>query len=432
MNKSRDSNHQQDYTALLESEKILRHILFKLSRLSTVRDQPFENRLEAMRTSIKDGLPTSQLIPLFEEIDRYLERMGPQTAESGTDGEGIQLASELLLSMLDAINSPSALVDRIEPVKALLHTDVDKKANNYFVIAMQSFFDELNQFHQEMHDENKLLQTFLLEMSGELREIKKLVQPAGDDQQAKTAEKQLDQAIEQLATELEVEADVSGLTKGIRKCLKSIRHQVAEFKRSESERHRLSSSLIDSLKQKIGRLEQEAIQLKARLVEKDRQYLTDSLTVIPNRVAYEERLKQECDRFKRDKTDLCLLVCDVDNFKVINDTYGHAAGDQVLKQLAEAMRQNIRSVDFVARYGGEEFVIIIHGAKLDNGIGVAEKLRKKIEMTHFMVKNIRIPVTFSAGLAELREDDSPASLFERADNALYIAKECGKNRVESE
>lgn len=430
----------RDKQAWPPAEKMLRAMLYRLSRLSTIDDLPFENRLEAMRTSLQDGLPTLQLRPLFEEITRYLVSLEQRQTMQDMPSPALEnnvISSAKFLEMLDAVGSPSAFVERIEPAKALLREDVDSRANNYFMLALQAFFDELNDYHHSLHNENTEMREFYQELTGQLQDIRQSMQSGEQLQQdVSLAVERVDDSISQLNIELEdstgTEPGLPTLKKSIHERIKTIRTCVVEYRNKEGEQRRQSAALIDKLYKRIEHMEGETAALQARLREKDRQYLTDSLTVIPNRVAYEERIQQECERYIRNGTNVCLLVCDIDNFKSINDTYGHAAGDKVLKGIAAVLQRNVRTNDFVARFGGEEFVIIMHGIGLENGMKMAEKLCTRIEMADLMIKNVRVPVTLSGGVAEFREYDSPASLFERADNALYIAKECGKNRIESE
>lgn len=424
---------------LQESEELLRSMLVSLSRLSTVSDLPFENRLEAMRTSIKDGLSTMQLQPLFKEINQYMNNQQVQASFDNRNqvAGSIHGLSALLLEKLDGISSPASFVEQLEPARELLRLDVDKRDSQSFEIALVAFFDEWQHFTAGLHLENQGLQEFMQELTEELHNVRQCIHPGQELQhELNDARQQVDASLGSVESEL----DSSGISqqglKDIRQLfitrIRNIRQSVESFKAKEDQRNRQAEEQIARLNQQLQQMQQKTESLERRLKEKDRQYLTDSLTGVPNRIAYEERIQEECERYIRNNTPVCLLVLDVDNFKSINDTYGHAAGDKVLSAIAEAIQQNIRSIDFVARFGGEEFVVVMNGVNLENGMKAAEKLRKKIEMAHFIVKNVRLPVTFSGGIAEFREYDSPASLFERADNALYIAKECGKNRIESE
>jgi diguanylate cyclase (GGDEF)-like protein/PAS domain S-box-containing protein len=152
--------------------------------------------------------------------------------------------------------------------------------------------------------------------------------------------------------------------------------------------------------------------------------LYDRLTGIYNRYALEEFLKKEVAKAYRYKTPLSLLFIDVDNFKQINDAYGHQAGDRVLKQLARLFKNNIRKADILGRWGGEEFLLIMRSET--SPATVAEKLRKIVEGSLFDGK---IKITVSVGITAYREGDSMDTILRRVDTALYKAKSEGKNRV---
>ena len=122
------------------------------------------------------------------------------------------------------------------------------------------------------------------------------------------------------------------------------------------------------------------------------------------------------------------MVWDVDNFKRVNDTYGHQAGDKVLKVITDFMSERIRSVDFIARYGGEEFVVVLPETRDNDAATIAEELRKGIAELNFHHHGSRVEITASCGFTECRTGDTPASIFERADKALYQAKQQGRNR----
>jgi len=150
--------------------------------------------------------------------------------------------------------------------------------------------------------------------------------------------------------------------------------------------------------------------------------LYDRLTGVYNRYALEEFLKKEVAKARRYKMPFSLLFIDVDNFKQINDTYGHQAGDRVLKQLARLFKNNIRKTDIPGRCGGDEFLLIVHSEPLV----VAEKLRRIVEETVF---NEKIKITVSIGIATYHEGDTIETILRKADSALYKAKSEGKNRV---
>lgn len=153
---------------------------------------------------------------------------------------------------------------------------------------------------------------------------------------------------------------------------------------------------------------------------------TDGLTGICNHRAFQQKLAEELERSARYHTPLSLMLIDVDKFKPFNDTYGHPAGDEVLKQVAYLLQSAARTTDCVARYGGEEFVIILPETDENGALEAAERIRLAVEQGAWRQRAI----TISAGLASLRLDtDSPAMLIEEADKALYVSKEFGRNCV---
>lgn len=158
---------------------------------------------------------------------------------------------------------------------------------------------------------------------------------------------------------------------------------------------------------------------------------TDALTKIYNKGYLMEALEAEFKRAKALHTDLSVLFFDLDHFKRINDTYGHDAGDYVLKEFAALVRGGfVRPKDIFARYGGEEFVILLGNTGSQAAGEIAEKVRATIENHKFMYEGKRLPVTTSLGVAEVTSDiESPQTLMKAADKALYAAKSGGRNRV---
>ena len=154
----------------------------------------------------------------------------------------------------------------------------------------------------------------------------------------------------------------------------------------------------------------------------------DSLTGVFNRRYFMEVLGEEMLTHRENNMDLCVLMMDLDHFKNINDTHGHSAGDEVLKLFASSVKECLRRHDVLARYGGEEFVILLPLCSLDNGVIIAERIRKDIETLRYR-RDIRF--TVSIGISSLAPDDTELGLIDRADQNLYAAKKAGRNLVVS-
>jgi diguanylate cyclase len=163
---------------------------------------------------------------------------------------------------------------------------------------------------------------------------------------------------------------------------------------------------------------------------------TDGLTGVNNRKALDEHLRSLVERNSVTRSPFSLLMMDLDNFKQLNDIYGHTVGDRMLLAFAEKCRSSVRSDDFLARYGGEEFTLILPGASLRNATKKARQLCKTIAAARYAADDTpnadAISVTVSIGVSTYRRGDTVKSLVERADQCLYKAKADGKNRVVAE
>jgi two-component system cell cycle response regulator len=158
----------------------------------------------------------------------------------------------------------------------------------------------------------------------------------------------------------------------------------------------------------------------------------DSLTGLFNRRAIEEALDREATRCRREKKPVGVILADVDHFKLINDTYGHQAGDAVLQEIARRMSASLRAYDSVGRYGGEEFLVVVPGSDLAAAAELAERLRQGIAAQPVSTDSAMIPVTVSLGVAvSVDQPGGLEDLLRRADEALYAAKDRGRNRVET-
>lgn len=155
--------------------------------------------------------------------------------------------------------------------------------------------------------------------------------------------------------------------------------------------------------------------------------LHDGLTGLGNRAAYEKSLEREIELSHRLQSPLSLIVLDIDNFKAINDTYGHSSGDKALKLLSGTISQALRRSDMAFRFGGEEFVVLLTNADADDATLVAERIREAVAASLCQDGKHDFGFTVSLGVAELEADEHGYHLFERADMALYQAKQTGRN-----
>ena len=185
---------------------------------------------------------------------------------------------------------------------------------------------------------------------------------------------------------------------------------------------------VKFLQEEVQRQRDELQSLNDRLLSISR---TDGLTGLINRRHLEERLQEQFEHAKRLGEPFTVVMCDLDKFKSVNDTYGHQAGDAVLKQLAELLTHQAREIDHVGRYGGEEFMLVLPGTVLDAGVTFAERVRHAIAEHTFTFEGGAIHRTGSFGVSAWPHPriDGCDALVKAADDALYVAKETGRNKV---
>ncbi|MBC7911220.1 MAG: diguanylate cyclase [Pyrinomonadaceae bacterium] len=185
------------------------------------------------------------------------------------------------------------------------------------------------------------------------------------------------------------------------------------------------------LKQERDNLRQSAEEARAHAELAQERAVTDALTGLLNRYGLQRALAREHAEARRYERPLACLMIDLDDFKKINDTYGHSAGDTALQQVATILTEVVRRSDMVFRYGGEEFLVLLPETDLEGAASLAEKIRESASARHFGDGEHIFKLTLSAGAANLRDDESGNDMIARADLALYHAKERGRNRVES-
>ncbi len=152
----------------------------------------------------------------------------------------------------------------------------------------------------------------------------------------------------------------------------------------------------------------------------------DELTTIFNRKAFNERIEEKFDLYRRYGSDFCIAMYDIDDFKNINDTYGHDIGDKVLIEMTKAIKQNIRKTDLIFRVGGEEFIVIFPKTSIKEAISVMEKIRDVVSKMN-IIENKKI--TISIGITQVKKEDTPSTIYERIDKLMYVSKHEGKNRT---
>ncbi|ARN74077.1 GGDEF domain-containing protein [Oceanicoccus sagamiensis] len=299
------------------------------------------------------------------------------------------------------------LVPTLEDISIVVISAFDRNQQEF-----ETFLSELNdrllqayQFISESEQANGAGREAGKQLSDSMREQVSAMQQSVDDAT------ELDQLKSEVSTRLD-----------------QIVAAMDQYQAGEQQRESTLSEKLDALVIQVKNMESASEQAEQRIEEQRKKALRDVLTQLPNREAYNIRLEQEFERWQRYRRPLTMMVCDVDFFKRVNDSYGHLAGDKVLRIIAKTLGKRLRKTDFIARIGGEEFVVLMPETEENQAFKVAEGVREAIARCPFHFKDQPVSITMSFGLSEFVEGDSGEKVFARADKALYQAKKGGRNR----
>ena len=342
-------------------------------------------------------------------------------------------AEPVLLRILENI----FVTEQSTPLASKIRGKISRGLNWYeFVTVLEDLYALIT---AAVEQERTEFQHFLNELNESLGQVQEYVQFSREQEGAsRNSEKELDDAvrtqISDIAETVQVAEDIGELKSAVQGQLTTILSSMDQFKAMKSAQQESANEHTRALEERLRAMEAESKELRVHLAQQEQLASRDALTELPNRAAYDKRVTQEFLNWRSTLTHtgqpgLCLAICDVDHFKRVNDTYGHLAGDKVLKILAKEISSRLRKTDFVARYGGEEFAIIMPATSLENAEQLINSVRLKIAKCPFHFKETQVQITMSFGLSCFEDLDTPEKVFERSDKALYRAKEGGRNQV---
>jgi len=411
-----------------DAEEVWRDAARRLNRILDRLEAPGAE-VAQLRARLARVSSQGDFISAAEGLLNALSRDGGSAAGDATP-TGPSEAAHTLHALIETLSLPedsqneaAGLVQRLakspsEPMRRLVGAVANLLA------------DVQDHLHGQLKDVTGFLKTTQLRLQG-LHSL--LLSSADIRQEALRDGERLESVISDhlagIRTSMDEAADLATLKRAISGQLASIDTDVASYIESERRRAAETERAVCALTTQLNDLESQTLQLRDALAEEQTKALNDALTGIPNRLYYEERLREEVERWRQDGQPLATVVIDIDLFKGINDRYGHHAGDKVLATVAQQLSSQIRASDFFARYGGEEFVLLLPGTTLADATRLADKLRRNIEECRFRYGELPVPVTISCGVSEFRSGDAAEDAFKRADEALYAAKRGGRNRT---
>jgi diguanylate cyclase len=276
-----------------------------------------------------------------------------------------------------------------------------------------------------MREQRKALELFLEEVTVQLASFETWATWQQGDAVARadsseTLEQSVQEQMQGLREAFDSTPSITELKFKVQRRLDAVAERLHEFREAERASLAEAARRHAELDAEIGRLRQLADSQRERL-------LTDALTGVHSRHAYEQRLDEEFHRWQRQPQPFSFAIWDIDEFKSVNDRFGHQAGDRLLQMIGKLFNAGRRREDFIARIGGEEFALLMPGAALEEAKRVVDRVREQIASTPFHHRGKPQQVTVSCGLTEFREGDTAETVYARADAALYRAKSEGRN-----
>lgn len=339
--------------------------------------------------------------------------------------------NRLLLDLLQAVDWPNSLQKDVEVFRSELTADGRGDA---WIDVVRQISDLVVGVMGRAQVEARSAESFLTGLNQRLEELDEhmLIEVSRREDSRVSSElfgRKMDTEVVDLSASLRDSINLAELQSSVIGSLERMRTHVRTHIDEEAERREKAEAEATRLRKQLHRIEEDSFDLRRQVAQTYQEAMCDPLTGLPNRRAYDERVAQEYARWKRFADPLALLIWDVDDFKRVNDTFGHASGDKALAMIGKTLRDRVRETDFISRYGGEEFVMLLIGAEQDQALRLAENLRLEIESSGMHANGEPVKVTLSGGLSLFCDGDQIEQVFERADGAMYKAKRQGKNCV---
>jgi diguanylate cyclase len=372
---------ERDFRAIEES---LRRLVLRLSALARGQSDAADRLLDQLGEGLRESCEPARLEPILDALAEAVAALDARVAAN--DAPPI---------------APIASVEDAEAV-ASLRADVAK------------------------------LQNLLAEVSGRLGDmtrylVAELEAAATSSDPGRVLGDQVSAEMRQLSEQVHDASDLTALREQVTGRLAMIDQHFRDYREREDARLASYRERAERMRDRVEELETQTESLQDSLRREHELALTDPLTSLPNRLAYERRMAELEAEVHEGRATACIGAFDIDHFKVINDTFGHAAGDAVLRIVGHTLAKALEGKAFVARYGGEEFAAVFAGVTPEQALVLARELCATVEGLAFHASQKPVKVTMSGGLTRFGADERAATAFDRADRALYAAKRAGRN-----
>lgn len=409
----------------------------QIDELAELPASPAEEPLLAEQAATSLEQPATEAAPAAETAIETAADDTPETSAkvsgniSGEEQNYSKVAAHVESILLNLLNGMQ-LLEQQETDCQRLRDQVSKGLNWYELTAVLDALAALvlnSQQNRQVEFESYLqqLNQRLSQFQGNLEDAQSSYVDSLETD--RTLEVDIRDEVKVLHEDVREAEDLDTLKANVEAKLSSLLSKVDLARDRREARDSKVSERLTTMVERIQVMEVEAQTFRKHLEEQRQQAMIDTLTGLANRAGLQKRMSEEFERWQRYGGQLLLVVLDVDHFKSINDRFGHLAGDKVLRLIALQLSRRLRKTDYIGRFGGEEFVVLMPGTTLEQGAIALEELRAGIEGSPFHFKNEPVRVTISIGYTQFCKGDTLDTVFERADKAMYSAKDQGRNQV---
>ncbi|MBI5407992.1 MAG: GGDEF domain-containing protein [Nitrospirae bacterium] len=396
-------------------------VLDILKQLARDNKQQLNSKLIAERMFIRDT------------VKKMLEEPEQNKSDSKTNSNLIKDIADTVLNRFSEL-TPFSVTGQLGSLKDQLNDETILKDTTKW---LDSTVKIIKKYYESLSKRNEELEEFMHQTMDHLEETElHLTSELSSHQHKFTEDREFEKALStnmnMIKQDFHTGKDINSIKKAVLGKIENINKGIEIKREQDMKRLRETERTLQAMGARIHDIKKEADEIKKKAEEIESESLRDNLTGLYNRKAYDQKITETLAGLVRYDVPSSLLVCDVDNFKNINDAFGHKVGDLALRKLASLLKVKLRVNDFISRYGGEEFAIILPHTDLTGAVKAGEAIIAYINKSVFSYKDNKIPLTISIGVSILKKTDDAGAVFERADSALYLAKQFGKNNVKTE
>ncbi|MGP9831731.1 diguanylate cyclase [Marinobacter sp. NSM] len=436
----------------LAERNVLERMLVRTSLASEGQTPELDNLLNRLRSDLrKQRFDIDAWKTLQDQIDKAITRLdeaGPNNAAApaqpaapaervggdndiAEDGHRLRIARRVGQLLGQLLNQVSLEPEAESQARTLQQTLL---SSNDWEILREGLNQVAELVIEAVTRSQREFEVFLKRLDERLENLRQHFSEQSDAQASRqddtvTLDREIREELGRVSEDIQSSQDLQSLKQSVSERLEFIGGALERFRTRDSEREEMLAQQLNVMQEKVAAMEAHSEQMQAQVRRERERAMTDLLTQLPNREAWQERLSFEYNRWQRYRHPLSVSVIDIDLFKRINDSFGHKAGDRVLQLVAREIKNRLRSTDFIARFGGEEFVLLLPETGLEAAREVVEQFREHVGKLPFHFGGKPVSITFSAGVSEFRDGDAEDAVFDRADRALYQAKDAGRNQV---